>query len=94
MDSPQRAVTPFLTLSKSKVAAGRHLDKKENRHISAAFEISSPNFVCRYLRTFRNVRDVILELKQNPRWPPAAISKKRKIAITLPPFEVLSPNLA
>jgi len=37
MDNLQRAVTPFLTLSKSKMAADRHLEKKENRHISAAF---------------------------------------------------------
>jgi len=36
MDSPQRAVTSFLTCIKSKMAAGRHFEKKENRHNSAA----------------------------------------------------------
>ena len=36
MDSPQRAVTSFLTCIKSKMATGRHFEKKENRYNSVA----------------------------------------------------------
>jgi len=40
------------------------------------FQISSPNLVCLWHWTTRNVPDVTFGLQQNPRWRPAAILKR------------------
>jgi len=78
MDSPQRAVTPFLTLSKSRMAAGRHFEKGKSPQLS------------RYFRNLHQIwydsdhgqpatsPDVIFGLHKNPRWLSAAILKNEK----------------
>jgi len=54
MDSPQRAVTSFWPVTKSKMAAGPHLKKKLSK-TQPLFQISLPNLVCWWPGTARNV---------------------------------------
>ena len=93
MDSPERAVTPFLTFIKIQDGGRPPSWKKENRHISVAFWVIFTKFG-------------VLVPTDSPQQKPwlhfGATTKsnmaagrhfeKRKIAITRLPFELLSPN--
>jgi len=95
MDSPQRAVTSFLTCIKSKMAAGRHFEKKRKiAIIQPLFEISSRNLICWWPWASRNVPGCHFWATTKSKMARGRHFEKRKIAITQPPFELLSSNSA
>jgi len=58
------------------------------------FEISSPNLVCWWPLRARNVHVCHFWATTKSKMAAGRHLEKRKIAITRPPFEILSPNLA
>ena len=92
MDSLQPAVTPFLTCNKIQDGGRRPFWKKENRHISAAISVIFTTFGV--LVAMVNPQRAVMSFLEYTKMAADRHFEKRKIAITRPPFELLSPNLA